>query len=221
MARNHIIRLHSAEILRYLEMGMTHYEVSTKLEGITAKQVYDYAIWHNIDIVANYRLRIERAGIHNRLCVSDSFANWFTGFFDGEGCLLAMNTRDKHGHRARIIRIHISQRADDPVLDYICKTLGVGKVYASSQGKGNQGPRRSYQVNRIDDIAEVIIPLFDRYPLVSRKSKEYPYWRELAVERYILTLGGYSTCCPCSDTDALFDKNIEQITQLRRKYYKE
>jgi hypothetical protein len=212
MPRNPIIRQYKDEIEALLAQGVTHYEIAQRLP-VTAKQVYDYAYWHKIDLFGNYRLRILREGLPNRLQIDDAFGYWFTGFVDGEGSLIATNKRSKQGHRARVVSLTITQRADDPILDLIQKTLEVGSIVRNQETRPTCGLKNSFVVADVKDVVEVILPIFDKYPLRSKKGKEYPYWRELAVEKYISTLGGYSTCCPCDDV--LFDHHIEILSAIR------
>ena len=50
----------------------------------------------------------------------------------------------------------------------------------------------AWHCEKIQDLMEVIVPIFDAYPLRTKKGKEFAMFRPLVVQRYIDTLGGYS-----------------------------
>jgi hypothetical protein len=68
----------------------------------------------------------------------------------------------------------------------------------------------------VQDLAEVIIPLFERYPLYTKKSKEFAIWKPIVLQRYITTLGGYSNRSGIPDEErAAFNQALERIKQIR------
>jgi len=124
--------------------------------------------------------------IPSRLNVSDEFGYWFSGFFDGEGsftfnytCHDTVNPQPK---------IQLTVRRDDrSVIEYIHSQLCCGRIhlneYKSEAYKTHQ-PWVAYRVNRIADLAEVIVPLFERYPLHTKKAREFALFGSLVRTRY-------------------------------------
>lgn len=149
---------------------------------------------YKINIYEAFRQRIEREGVPNRLSVSDDFGHYFSGFFDGEGCIVAFHRR--RTDRAKSypefrLALQIAIRDDDSqVLEYIRDNLG-GRIHwqkARENSKTNASVRWVFE--HVKDLAEVIIPLLDKYPLRSKKRREYEIWRPLVMQRYISTLAG-------------------------------
>jgi len=65
-----------------------------------------------------------------QIVLSTEFIEWFRGFTDAEGCFLLVKTGNNFAFRF-LIKLHLD---DAPVLDFIQKTLGIGRVtiYESS-----------------------------------------------------------------------------------------
>jgi LAGLIDADG endonuclease len=63
---------------------------------------------------------------------SKDFYMWFCGFTDGEGCFHISSTGDKYFVFKFIIDLHVD---DLPALEFIHKTLGLGKVFTTNKGK--------------------------------------------------------------------------------------
>lgn len=110
-------------------------------------------------------------------------ADYITGFVDGEGCFAlkyrADRKYDKQGNQIKeyyywtaefAIVLHPS---DAQLLSSIQKALGVGNI--SYKKTGDQV---RYSVQRTSDLAGVIIPFFDKNPLLGNKSNDYSLWKE-------------------------------------------
>ena len=124
------------------------------------------------------------------LHIEDGFGYWVAGFTDGEGCF-AINIskrnygpKDPHGHKTDKTYIswapyfQLTQRADTinkELLDLVQNTLNVGTVYPS-KNKGNKAPQFRFVVRKVEDLCQVIIPLFEKYPLRSKKRLEFEVW---------------------------------------------
>jgi len=117
--------------------------------------------------------------------IPDDFGHWFAGFVDGEGHFKA--TAQGHQSNKRRIHLHlalrIALRADDMrLIDKIHATLQVGKVYHTpkySCGRVGSKPQSVWAVHRYADLMGVIIPLFDKYPLKSKKKRDYIQWKHI------------------------------------------
>jgi hypothetical protein len=149
---------------------------------------------YKIDIYEAFRQHVEREGIPNRLSVSNDFGNYFAGFFDGEGCIVAFHRRRTDRPKSYPefrLSLQIAIRDDDlQVLEYIRDNLG-GRIHRQKARKYTQtNPSARWNLESIKDLAEVVIPLLEKYPLRSKKGREYEIWKPLVIQRYIATLGG-------------------------------
>lgn len=171
---------------------------------------------YRISLRDSYRARIEREGIKCRYDSGDSFGWWFSGYFDGEGCLTVFDRPRDNGAERRV-GVQISCRDDDAdVLAHIHGALGIGAIWASP-ARGATRPACNWRVERAADLAEIIIPLFDRYPLRSKKRLEYAIWRGLVVNQYVNTLGGTATRVGATvEEHAAFQTAREKIRDIRR-----
>jgi len=120
------------------------------------------------------------------LDISPEFGHWFAGFVDGEGCFMI---RYSTLGRKRIgCRFHIALRDDDSAILYeIKKTLGdIGSISRSNSRTGTRSgghhdnPQVRFAVSSIADIYHILIPLFEKYPLRSKKRRDFELWREAA-----------------------------------------
>jgi hypothetical protein len=66
------------------------------------------------------------------------------------------------------------------MLEMIRKTLGVGNIYFSEE-KLSKFPQSDFRVGHREDLSHVIIPFFDRYPLRSKKARDFQVWREIVL----------------------------------------
>jgi hypothetical protein len=119
---------------------------------------------------------------HRSLVVPD-FGWWFSGFFDGEGSFIL------HGERRGatvqyVAKIQVMLRDDDAeVLDEIQRRLGCGRVYRNTR-RALANPHALFRVGKVQELAEIIVPLFETYPLRSKKSREFAFWKEIVLARY-------------------------------------
>ena len=106
---------------------------------------------------------------------SNDFHMWFCGFTDGEGCFHISSTGDKYFVFKFIIDLHVD---DTPTLEFIHKTLGLGKVITTDNGRKSR-----FIVQSQKEIME-IIKIFSLYPLQSIKFLNFIKFKE-AFELYI------------------------------------
>ena len=198
-----------------LMSGFSYNEIAG-ITGAKAKTISERnRLVYNINIWEAFERRVERDGIPNRLTCSDKFGYWFSGFFDGEGTI-TVYTRKRGRYSEFRLSIRIMLRDDDAqVITRIKDNLNAGNI--SRNGKrGRTNPTIAITIERIDDLAEIIIPLFDIYPLHSKKAQEYAIWKPLVLQRYKSTLGGYSNRSPMPDDQrAAFYNAVELIDKIR------
>ena len=133
---------------------------------------------------------------------------YFVGLFDGEGCL-DISYRKRGNNRDYPLRVVIGLRADDKeLLLSLQKQLG-GRVYKANH-RPPLNPSFQWCIQDIKQLADIIIPIFDAYPLRSKKRFEYPIWRELVLER------SKSRWKPAPDFESRFLAAITRIRELRK-----
>jgi len=109
---------------------------------------------------------------------------WLSGFSDGEACFMACITKkEKHFNVAYAIRL----RADDSrLLENIrrffrnCGTISkYSKEKVNKYDKANRQPVAFYRIASIKDLYEKVIPVFVKYPLKSKKRKDFEIWKQI------------------------------------------
>lgn len=207
--------------IKLLKNGFSYKRVS-KITGTKIGTLKERnRLVYNIDIYSAFRKRIDRNGIPQSLSVSDDFGHYFAGFFDGEGTLVVWHRRRNRGKKSYPefrLSIQITVRKDDVnVLEYIMDNIG-GNIYKNIHKNSPTNPAATWRKENIKELAENIVPLFDKYPLHTKKSREYEIWKPLVNQRYIATLGGETQRGgPISDTfEESFIKAVDRIKSIRK-----
>lgn len=94
-----------------------------------------------------------------------SFEEWLVGFTDGDGNFSITNQgllRTKWGLSFKLTQSRYNLR----ILNYIKKELGVGSIT-------KDGTKGQYFIRDRKLIESIIIPIFDRYPLLTTKYFDY------------------------------------------------
>lgn len=103
------------------------------------------------------------------------WASWFTGLVDGEGCFYIGNDG---------CQFLINMRADDDeLLKMIRDVLGFGRIHYvrdTSTAYAIRRPACRFEVSRKQDCIQ-ITHIFDRFPLRSRKARDFEVWREAVI----------------------------------------
>jgi LAGLIDADG endonuclease len=117
--------------------------------------------------------------------------NWIAGFFSGEGCFfidIYKATDCKMGCYVRL-RASVSQHSRDEILiNNLINRLNCGFVTKHTHKKNV-----TYVIYRFEDIYNKIIPIFNKYPILSVKSldfKDFCKAAELINKKAHLTLEG-------------------------------
>lgn len=98
------------------------------------------------------------------------FYQWLVGFTDGDGSFII--DRQKNGKKWNLI-FKISQKSNNAqILYFIKKILGCGRV--SRPVNTNW----SFRIRDINQISNIIFPIFDKYPLVSVKYYDYKLFKK-------------------------------------------
>jgi hypothetical protein len=112
---------------------------------------------------------IDKTSDKNKANFQDNeFLQWFVGFTDAEGCF-KINIKNKtEVHFVFQIVLHV---ADVAVLYTIREKLGIGVVSI-------KGSICSYRVHSFQVIVNTLIPIFDKYPLLTQKQLDYRDWKK-------------------------------------------
>ena len=115
---------------------------------------------------------------------------FLSGFALGEGSfmLVCRECRDRpRGFRVSAA-FNVSQQDRAP-LDLFLDTLGVGTMRRAGNGGW------CWEVNRLSDLANSIVPFFERFPLVGSKRQDFERWRSAValLERGRLSDADFAT----------------------------
>jgi hypothetical protein len=106
---------------------------------------------------------------------------WITGMMDGEGSFVAGLYADKRGSQVReqlVVQFRLAQRADDAdVALKLFEYFRCGKM--NFEERVNPNPRYVFQLTSKEDL-EVLIAHLDRFPLQSKKARDYEIWLPIA-----------------------------------------
>ena len=112
---------------------------------------------------------------------------WLSGFIDGEGCFIASQDKHRHFH----VALSINLRADDIQTLYYVKSLfstgrlmNFSKKYVSKYDNANRNAVCRLSIDSITELYEKVIPIFDEYPLLSKKGQHYKIWRKIVKILY-------------------------------------
>lgn len=108
--------------------------------------------------------------------------DYITGLTDGEGCFY-IGIRLPKG-RFKTVRIephfYIKLRGDNlPLLEEVQKTLKCGAIYYQSEKRINHSACYRYEVNNIKDLKEILVPFFEKFPLLGVKQKDFLIFKEV------------------------------------------
>lgn len=134
---------------------------------------------------------------------------YVVGFVDGEGSFSVSVYQDATMKNKINVRseFEIELRKDDkPILERIQKTLGCGIVYDCDYTRYGWYPHAKYKAHRIRDLAEKIIPFFDKNLLQGKKREVYLRFREIVRKQVA--------------KEHLTKKGVREILALRDKMRK-
>jgi hypothetical protein len=113
----------------------------------------------------------------------DYFAAWLSGFTDGEGCFRLMGESRPHSRGPYIVpcaNFTITLRSDDAkILALIQSFFGCGVLYHDTRAYSNHSPlpKSHYRVMRTLDLFTILVPHFERHPLLAKKRHDFAIWR--------------------------------------------
>jgi LAGLIDADG endonuclease len=115
------------------------------------------------DFLNVYNIK-DKKSINNRNKLEDNdFIQWLIGFTDAEGSFKFNIKNNKEVHFIYQITLHID---DISVLYFIREKLGIGIVSIN-------GTNCSFRVHSFQSIVDILLPIFDKYSLLSHKQLNY------------------------------------------------
>lgn len=186
-----LLRGNSEEIKLFSMRGYPAYPVRTQIIGYSwfkpyvimpiVKGQFAWAVRH-FSVTAHQRLNKEHPNTslqiydHSKSVNKskfneniDNFHQWLVGFTDGDGSFTIY--RAKEGKWILFFKIGQSSY-NLRVLYFIKNKLGVGSVNLQSNNNGD------FRIRDRKSIGSVIIPIFDKYPLLTSKYYEYQKFRK-------------------------------------------
>lgn len=126
--------------------------------------------------------------------MTELFKSWLAGYIDGDGCFSLSLSRQHNAKTQRICvtpQIGITSRADRKEhLEYIQKSVGIGKIY--TRGKSSH-PQCAWQTTSVIDgltIAKLVYPYLKVKKEKARKFiKVLEYWYNTVNPNHARTLG--------------------------------
>lgn len=108
--------------------------------------------------------------------------DYLVGLTDGEGCFYIGVRYPKGAHKTPRVEPHfyIKLRGDDlPLLEEVRAAFGCGAIYYQNEKRLNHSECYRFEVNALRDLKEKIIPFFNKYPLHSKKNKEFQLFKTI------------------------------------------
>lgn len=100
--------------------------------------------------------------------------NWVTGFVDGEGCfhisLFTIKNRKRKWHSQACFKIGLHIKDKDLLLQIKSFFGEIGTIFINNT-------LVTYSVRSLNEIVKVIIPHFEKYPLITQKQSEFIIWK--------------------------------------------
>jgi len=101
--------------------------------------------------------------------------DWCVGFMDGDGCIRFFHRQSKSGKIYWCFSLEISQSSyNQRALKFIQKTLNIGNIYFSNKKEN----ALKYQILKKEDFLTTIFPLFEQFPLLTRKHYDFVYFKK-------------------------------------------
>lgn len=158
---------------------------------------------------------------HSILKLSDEAFGWFlAGLVDGEGyfCLVnKANQNRKMPQRSMFASLRLSMRDDEtPGLEAIAARMQCGSMYFNHRGsklRESENPTATWIVHSRDELAGVIVPFFERFPLQMKKARDFAIWKQAVA---IIKKKRHKTRPYTEDDWAMLEEHWRQITAVRK-----
>ena len=105
-------------------------------------------------------------------------AKWITGFVDGEGCFhigIARHAEMKVGYQVLPEFTVVQHERDVQILYALKSYFGCGVV------RKNNGDRMAYRVRNKEHLLKIIVPFFQKHPLLTKKRIDFEKFRTVLL----------------------------------------
>ena len=107
---------------------------------------------------------------------------WITGYTDGEGCFtvsIVRNKRSKFGWQVFPEFVITQGEKSFESLKFIKEWFGCGNIFVNKRYDNHNENLYRYCVRSIQDLAEKIVPFFERNSLRTSKRKDFEKFRQI------------------------------------------
>lgn len=159
-------------LFHFININVSYfYSINSHVKII--KNIRQYA-WNSQIRLFHQRLSVNSNNLNKLFNVKNSennfnFYKWLVGFTDGDGSFVIYKTKNTYGLAFKIGQNKYNKR----ILYYIKKNMGVGNV--SEENNSNMA---QYSVYSREKLKNFIIPIFDKYPLLTSKYYNYNKFKE-------------------------------------------
>lgn len=117
---------------------------------------------------------------YNNINLININKDWLVGFTDGEGCFfIGVNKSEQMTVKFQVLpefRL-VQHRVDVDLLFSIQKFFGCGIVVSNKGNKSND--ILEYRVRGLSNFSNIIIPFFDKNPLLSKKKYDFECFKQV------------------------------------------
>jgi hypothetical protein len=152
---------------------------------------------------------------------------WVLGFVDGEGCFSMGLTRQtggsgrvgyRTGWQVSHAFVVVQGARSVDVLHKLRQFFGVGYVYENRRSDNHKEHLWQFVVNGRDDLREVIVPFFERFPLKTSKRRDFEKFKQcldLCATGHHLTSDGLAEIAAIMQT-MNHEKSREDVIRILR-----
>lgn len=127
------------------------------------------------------------------------FGAWLSGFSDGESSFgLVQFLHGKNRYLISRAEFFLGLRADDfEIIKLIQSYWQCGNIHFGKRDTTyfNAKPSVCIRVHRAADLMNVVIPHFEKFPLMAKKKRDYQIWKEGVILQYNVKFRG-KRCIP-------------------------
>jgi len=143
-----------------------HLEIEGLNKIVNIKAIINKGLSDYLKAAFPNTIPVQRLQISNKK-ISDPY--WLAGFTSGEGCFyvkIKKSSSHRIGFQVELV-FHLTQHfRDEQLMKSIISYFKVGKCYYRNEAI-------DFKVTKIEDLTKIIIPFFDKYPIVGIKSQDY------------------------------------------------
>ena len=111
------------------------------------------------------------------------FPSWLSGFTDGEGCFLVSFNENKKFKVKLEVRPSFSIGQGKHRSSYESQTHVLHRIesyfHCGSVRKYKRDGMMRYEVRNLSNLCDIIIPHFDRYPLLTQKKEDFNRFKDI------------------------------------------